>query len=139
MSTDLLHSFASRLRSERQRLGLTQLELAAELGLQPATYRSYEAGRTLPQINVLQGLDALGADIHWLATGRTLLAAAALSTDWSEVLECTRVINEWAIENPSLASKDVMASYLRVAFTMLAAGNPGNAVASIRSILPKAA
>lgn len=139
MSTEVQHSFAVRLRSERQRLGLTQLEIAAALGLQPATYRSYEAGRTLPQVNVLPGLNALGIDIHWLSTGQSLLSAAAISTDWSEVLECVRVINEWAIENPSLASKELVASYLRAACTMLAAGNSVDAMASIRSILPRAA
>lgn len=44
----MIARFRSRLRKARERAGLTQAEVARQLGVTPATYARYETGPTLP-------------------------------------------------------------------------------------------
>lgn len=62
LGTDLLPEGAeigSRLRVARWRLGLTQAQLAARLGLDPRTIRNVERGRYRPSRTTLAGLETI--------------------------------------------------------------------------------
>lgn len=48
-------SFAEQLKTQRQRLGLTQSEAAAALELPARTYWEYENGKTVPQAITQEG------------------------------------------------------------------------------------
>lgn len=64
---------SDRLRQERDRLGLTQSEIAKLCGVAFRTYCDYEAGKTEPKASFLNKIDKLGADVMYILTGdRTL-------------------------------------------------------------------
>ena len=74
----------SRIASLRQRKGMTQAELAAELAVTPAALGAYEQGRRAPSAEMLVTLSrTLGVSVDYLLTGRpadvTELPAAAES------------------------------------------------------------
>lgn len=139
MSSASPDTFASRLRSERVRLGMSQLELAAALGLPPATYRNYEAGRTEPQVSVIVRLDELGADVLWMMTGRAAMVPPSTQSGFDQVLECARIIEDWAREYPELARKDIKDGYMRIAFLLVATGGKADFVSALKAVLPRAA
>jgi transcriptional regulator with XRE-family HTH domain len=140
MSSDPLDSFASRLRSERLRLGLSQLELAAALGLPPATYRNYEAGRTEPQVSVMQRLDEIGANLFWMVTGRLApRTPGGGPSDLEQIVECGLIIQEWASRNPKMATKDIQDVFMRLACALVADGRGGDVAKAVRSALREAA
>lgn len=58
-----------RLREERLRLGLTQVELAEACAVQRETWSRYEAGRMSPGMDVLVALLQRGFDIPYLLSG----------------------------------------------------------------------
>lgn len=59
--------FAERLRTLRQRLGLTQQELADQLGIHRATYGNYEAGNRDPDFDtLLQMAEFFGCSVDYL-------------------------------------------------------------------------
>jgi len=59
-----------RLRSERNRLGLSQPALASALGVGKLTILFYEHGRAPLKVEALTHLDELGFDVLFIATGR---------------------------------------------------------------------
>ncbi len=63
---------AQRLKAVRKQvLGLSQDELAAELGLSQPAISMYEKGECSPNADALQKLQArFGIDVNWLLTGR---------------------------------------------------------------------
>lgn len=63
----LLKGFSHRLIESRQRLGLTQSELADKVGVTLRAIQLWEAGKAMPQISKLRRLSqALGVPIQWL-------------------------------------------------------------------------
>ena len=65
-------SFGSRLRSERKRIGKTQVELCRLANTTVQTQRKYESNRTVPNSNYLALVAAQGIDIHYLVTGSVM-------------------------------------------------------------------
>ncbi|PWR25670.1 XRE family transcriptional regulator [Zavarzinia aquatilis] len=64
-------SVGARLSRFRQKLGLSQEELAVQLGVAERTYQAYERNETEPRCHVLKALADVGGDPTWLVTGRT--------------------------------------------------------------------
>ena len=62
-----------RLCDERRRLGWTQQQLAAKLGVHKNTILNYETGQVAPDARLMADLFDLGVDIHYLLGGRRLL------------------------------------------------------------------
>jgi phage repressor protein C with HTH and peptisase S24 domain/DNA-binding XRE family transcriptional regulator len=62
--------FCTRLREERDRLGLKQDELAERLGVSKASQSNYERGNRSPDAGYLVALVRLGADALYLLTGQ---------------------------------------------------------------------
>ena len=63
--------FSKRLRSERERVGLKQKEMANKLCIPPTTYNGYETGNRMPALDVARDIaDALDVTTDYLL-GRT--------------------------------------------------------------------
>lgn len=71
MSTEI--STGGRLRQWRRSLGLSQYELAGQLGVDVTTVRKYESGATLPNASALTKACTMGLDINWLLIGKGLM------------------------------------------------------------------
>lgn len=63
-------SVAARLREERERLGLTQVDLSAKCGVTLRTQRNYETAERSPDANYLAALGDAGGDVGYVVTGR---------------------------------------------------------------------
>lgn len=61
---------AQRIRSARRNAGLTQLELATAVGVDPGTLSRWERGATRPRLTaVLRLAVACDVELAWLAAG----------------------------------------------------------------------
>ncbi len=69
-------TFGERLRLERERLGLTQADMAALFEGHKNTQYAYETGQQSPNAATLAILAERGVDIHFLFYGSYALAAA---------------------------------------------------------------
>jgi transcriptional regulator with XRE-family HTH domain len=63
---------ASRLKEERERLGLSQAELATLAQTTKQSQWCYENGRASPNTKYLERIDAAGADVLYIITGRRI-------------------------------------------------------------------
>ena len=71
-------TLGERLRQRREHLGLTQTEIAAQLGILPASIRDWETGMGTPSDTFLTVLaTALDTSIQWLRSGIEKLPAPA--------------------------------------------------------------
>ena len=70
---------ATNIRSNRQRLGLSQIDLADELGVTQPSVSSWERGKQMPDMKNLVQLERL----FELAPGTLLIPVAYLSLDGS--------------------------------------------------------
>lgn len=59
-----------RLMFEREKLGLTQGELAQRLNIHRVSQSNYERGTTSPDVKYLAAADELGLDIYYIITGK---------------------------------------------------------------------
>lgn len=71
-------SKSARLRSERERLGLTQDGLSAALGHSRKTQTLYETGKRSPDWEYLDSFGQLGADLFFILTGERSNSPAPL-------------------------------------------------------------
>lgn len=67
--TTLREAIGSRMKAERERLGLTQSELADRLGVIRLTIVKYEAGTTCPGVDLIGTLKANGFDTDFIVDG----------------------------------------------------------------------
>ena len=74
--------FGFRLRQERKRLGLTQAQVAASVGISPPTQVGYELGSRSPDAHYLTAIERLGADEHYIRTGVPANRVAVETLDW---------------------------------------------------------
>jgi len=65
-------NLGNRLKQERQRLRLTQAELAAIGGVEPNALMHYEHGSRQPRADFLAALDMIGVDLLYVITGTTI-------------------------------------------------------------------
>lgn len=61
--------FGERLRAERERLGLTQADLAEKMGVHKNTQARYEKADTQPSPGYLTALRSVGIDADYVLTG----------------------------------------------------------------------
>lgn len=71
-------SKSERLRSERERLGLTQDALSVALGHSRKTQTLYETGKRSPDWEYLDSFGQLGADLLFILTGERSTSPAPL-------------------------------------------------------------
>lgn len=63
--TDVGH----RLKLERERLNLTQLQASSQAGITQTTYSRYENGERVPTLQAILGFYNMGFDVIFLLTG----------------------------------------------------------------------
>ena len=69
MSTNDDFPWGERIRSERERLGLTQDAIAGKLGVSRATQINYESNKRCPDGEYLRALGGVGADVGYVLFG----------------------------------------------------------------------
>lgn len=70
---------AGRLRSFRENLGLTQVEIADRLSLSPQAWNGYERGVSTPTFATLERMTRLfDLNTHWLMSGKGPMQGSAL-------------------------------------------------------------
>jgi transcriptional regulator with XRE-family HTH domain len=108
---------ATRLRSERQRLGLTLAGMAEALGVPAVTYRSYESARSEPPASFFVRLIRLGADAHFVFAGETAVELLDSCINWALLAEISELIRDWSDARPRPLALDEQARFLRLAFS----------------------
>lgn len=100
-------SLGERLRGERDRLGMSQQELADECGVTMRSQRNYEKDERQPDASYLLGLARAGADVMYVLTGERSAPdkAAHLPADEQLLLEAYRGL-------PATARKTLLADLL---------------------------
>ncbi|CDH19947.1 helix-turn-helix transcriptional regulator [Xenorhabdus bovienii] len=86
-------TIGSRLREERMRLNLTQVELADIGGIHKNTQGNYENDQKSPDAKYLERIAALGIDILYIITG-TRSAQPDISMEERKLVENYRSMNE---------------------------------------------
>jgi transcriptional regulator with XRE-family HTH domain len=84
--TKLREEIGSRMKTERDRLGLTQSELAEMLGVIRLTVVKYEAGISCPGIDQIHTLKANNFDTDFVVDGYTSLNSEAGRHQFSAIL-----------------------------------------------------
>lgn len=71
-------NFSERLRTERERLVLSQQALAEKCGVTARSQRNYESGERNPDSAYLAAIAAAGADVLYILTGQRSGGAAVV-------------------------------------------------------------
>lgn len=74
-----------RLREERERLGMTQEEMATACATSKRSYCAYESGETQPKADFLAAFAGARGDVLYVLTGQR--AASALEPDEAALLD----------------------------------------------------
>ena len=77
----VFHNIGDRLRSERERLKLSQAALAERGGVKALTQHSYEKGSSYPNADYLSKVVECGVDVFYVVTGKRLPAARPTGND----------------------------------------------------------
>lgn len=64
-----MSDFSTRLKAERKRLGLSQVELGTAGGVSKDAQLNYESGSRSPNADYLQAIAAAGVDVFYLLNG----------------------------------------------------------------------
>lgn len=67
--TKIINSFHERIKAERIRLDLSQVELAERIGITRQTQALYERGKRYPDAQYLMLFCGIGANINYLLSG----------------------------------------------------------------------
>ena len=87
---------AQRIRIARRTAGLSQAQLALELGVQRSAVSHWEAQRGKPSVNHLRQLALLtGVQFEWLATGR-----GAMTPSSDTMLDSISAVDALLVDDP---------------------------------------
>lgn len=81
IDSNLSLEIATRLVSERKRLGLKQKEVQEALGVAYSTMSRFENGHGLPDLSLVHILSELGYDISYVVDGKRLDESTSDLTD----------------------------------------------------------
>ena len=88
MSEKYRISFGERLRSERERLQLTQEQFADVGGASKRAQAAWEKGDQVPNAEFLASVATIGVDVLYVVTGQRMpLSADTLSTDEAALVD----------------------------------------------------
>ncbi|WFQ80019.1 helix-turn-helix transcriptional regulator [Xenorhabdus sp. SF857] len=82
-----------RLRTEREKLGLTQSEVAKMCGVAFRTYCDYEAGKTEPKASFFSKFSEIGADVMFILTGQRIIQGE-ISMEEQALIEHYRAMSD---------------------------------------------
>lgn len=108
-----LTSFAGRLRHARERMGLSQQELARLVGTTQGTYHPWESGRKSKriepdQVTTIKLADILGVSLEWLIRGTGPRDCIALDNGAARVLGQYRLAQELGIQDRFVSTGELM-------------------------------
>ena len=87
---------AQRIRIARRNAGLSQAQLATELGVQRSAVSHWEAQRGKPSVNHLRQLAMVsGVQFEWLATGR-----GAMTPSGEALLDSIATVDALLVDDP---------------------------------------
>ena len=109
-------SAPDRLASERQRLKLTQAEVAAATGVSTSTLIGYEQGLRSPPTEYTGRLRALGFDIHYLMFGAPSADFASDTLDWELLGRIVTAIYAWCQSRGFEMKPDKFGEVLRLLY-----------------------
>ena len=87
-------SVGERLKQERERLGLTQEQLAQLAGHGKGTQINYEGGKTSPTVDYLLAVAAHGVDTVYVLTGSRSATVGALNAEESLLVDNYRAATD---------------------------------------------
>lgn len=91
--------FNKRLRKERERMGLSQAEIALATGVSLSTQGAYEAGTRVPDLTYLTRLSKLnGVDTLYVLSGSGEGQTPSASFNWVLHDQIFEAIEEYAID-----------------------------------------
>ena len=96
-----MDNFGQRLKTERERLGLTQKELAEAVSISYVTQSNYETGKRKPDTKYIASIATIGFDLKYLFTD-TREENSPLAPEERVVLQCYREASP-AIRKAALA------------------------------------
>lgn len=97
-SSTIAPGFGSRLREERDRLGLTQAQLAVAAGVQRLAQGQYENEVRSPTVRYLAAIGEKGIDLSYVLFGRkTLLSSEETRSVEKQVFE---LVEKYALVQP---------------------------------------
>lgn len=98
-------SFGSRLREERERLGLSQTQFAEVGGVARTTQHIYETDIRVPDITYLGKLRGIGVDVSYLVIGSRQAAAGSdtLTVGYPALLNIYRIVDEFCVDEDGVA------------------------------------
>lgn len=89
--------FASRLKEERKKLGLTQAQAAEKCGISMRMWGDYERGKYFPRNENLIGIEKIGIDVQYVMHGRrdetATMPSEKLNKEEQELLALFRQLN----------------------------------------------
>ncbi|MDN7142024.1 helix-turn-helix domain-containing protein [Pseudomonas sp. JQ170] len=86
-----MNGIGSRLREERERLGMTQRVFGDIGGVEPNAQGKYESGERTPKADYLAAVAARGVDSLYVLSGvRTPIPQGSLSAEEDRLLGCFR-------------------------------------------------
>ena len=93
-------SFGSRLRGERERLGLSQTQFADVGGVARTTQHIYETDIRSPDVAYLERLRGIGVDVSYLVSGSRQVAAGGdtLTFSYPALLNIYRIVDEFCVD-----------------------------------------
>ena len=88
-----MNAFGSRIRAERERLGMTQRVFGDIGGVEPNAQGKYESGECTPRIDYLAAVTARGVDASYVLSGTpTPMAMDSLSPEEDRLLASFRCL-----------------------------------------------
>lgn len=89
-----------RLREERERIGLSQAELAERVGFGRTTQHKYESGEASPALPYLIDIAKHGLDVqHILFNARDVEKTVEVSDDFKRIQECFDLVGFFLMVN----------------------------------------
>lgn len=92
MNSENLQTTFERLVSERERMGLTQDQMAAACKTAKRTYCDYESGKSEPRSSFFEEFAKAGGDVVFVITGQR--TAVALTPDEAALLDNYRAVSD---------------------------------------------
>lgn len=93
-----------RLRAERVKKGMTQIEVAKAMNIAQSQYGKVETGKVIPSLKTLiKAAEALGASINKIVYGSDNFMGVDIDLKDKELIERINVISQLSEEDRSLA------------------------------------
>ncbi|CDL85875.1 helix-turn-helix domain-containing protein [Xenorhabdus cabanillasii] len=86
-------SLGSRIKEERKKLNLTQVQFASVGGVQPTTQVNYEKGTRTPDAEYLEKIAIAGCDVLYILTGHRT-PQSEISHEEQKLIEHYRAMSE---------------------------------------------